>query len=248
MKKSPAFQFYAKDWLSSSTIALMPPEYEGAYIRLLAYCWDSGDCSLPDDDELLSRLSRLFEGWFKGGSTVVRKCFIPHPNRAGFLTNKRLLEEAQKQAAWREKSAKGGKKSSKQGIKKQKDYKGGSRVVEECLQPNGNIASSFASSFTEKREREDNTQGDGNEVRKKASRLTLDAPPPEWIDFCKQQRPDLNPQIVFEMFADFWRAKPGKDGTKLDWFATWKNWVRREKANPSAVKPVFEPKTNKIVL
>ncbi len=30
-----------------------------------------------------------------------------------------------------------------------------------------------------------------------------------------------------EKFRDFWIAKPGKDGTKADWFATWRNWARR---------------------
>lgn len=28
-------------------------------------------------------------------------------------------------------------------------------------------------------------------------------------------------------FRDFWLGKPGKDGAKLDWQATWRNWVRR---------------------
>src|SRR5690242_15702982 len=27
-------------------------------------------------------------------------------------------------------------------------------------------------------------------------------------------------------FIDFWRAKPGKDGLKLDWPGTWRVWVR----------------------
>jgi uncharacterized protein YdaU (DUF1376 family) len=27
-------------------------------------------------------------------------------------------------------------------------------------------------------------------------------------------------------FADHWHAKTGKDGTKLDWLATWRNWCR----------------------
>ena len=31
-----------------------------------------------------------------------------------------------------------------------------------------------------------------------------------------------------ERFRDFWLAKPGKDGIKLDWQATWRNWVRAE--------------------
>lgn len=28
-------------------------------------------------------------------------------------------------------------------------------------------------------------------------------------------------------FCDYWRAKPGKDGLKLDWPATWRVWFRR---------------------
>lgn len=29
-----------------------------------------------------------------------------------------------------------------------------------------------------------------------------------------------------ERFCDHWRAKAGKDGRKLDWIATWRNWMR----------------------
>lgn len=31
-----------------------------------------------------------------------------------------------------------------------------------------------------------------------------------------------------DKFRDFWVAKPGKDGRKSDWEATWRNWIRRE--------------------
>ena len=30
-----------------------------------------------------------------------------------------------------------------------------------------------------------------------------------------------------EKFRDFWIAKPGTGGVKLDWDATWRNWIRR---------------------
>ncbi|MDI6838012.1 MAG: hypothetical protein QMD99_20175 [Rhizobiaceae bacterium] len=29
-----------------------------------------------------------------------------------------------------------------------------------------------------------------------------------------------------EKFRDYWISKPGKEATKLDWFATWRNWIR----------------------
>jgi len=50
----------------------------------------------------------------------------------------------------------------------------------------------------------------------------------EWKDFCQQDRPDLNPSKVFESFKDYWIAKAGQQGVKLDWFATWRNWVRSQ--------------------
>ena len=52
----------------------------------------------------------------------------------------------------------------------------------------------------------------------------------EWEDFCRQERPDLNPQKVFAEFKDYWTALPVGKGTKLDWSATWRNWVRRQTA------------------
>lgn len=34
-------------------------------------------------------------------------------------------------------------------------------------------------------------------------------------------------------FRDYWRAKSGKDATKLDWIATWRNWMRRAAESPN---------------
>jgi len=50
----------------------------------------------------------------------------------------------------------------------------------------------------------------------------------EWIDFCRQHRPELDPQETFEGFRDYWIAQPGQKGVKTDWTATWRNWVRRQ--------------------
>jgi uncharacterized protein YdaU (DUF1376 family) len=151
MASRPSFQFYPNDWLSSPKIALMAPEYEGAYIRLLSYCWADPHCGLPDDDEVLARLSRLGEGWLKGGSQMVRPCFIPHPNQPGMITNARLLQEREKQDAWREKSRKGGQKSAETRRKKaeKRKGKGGSRMVSTKKEPQGNSSSSSSSSSSD---------------------------------------------------------------------------------------------------
>ncbi len=67
---------------------------------------------------------------------------------------------------------------------------------------------------------------------KRASRFALSQLPEDWAVFCTTERPDLDPQATFARFSDFWRAKAGKDGRKLDWTATWRNWCRSERAPP----------------
>lgn len=67
-------------------------------------------------------------------------------------------------------------------------------------------------------------------VNTRATRFSLDELPREWAEFCLDERADVDPLAVFARFKDHWVAKPGKDGTKLDWTATWRNWVRNEKS------------------
>lgn len=54
--------------------------------------------------------------------------------------------------------------------------------------------------------------------------------PEDWKTWAEQQRPDLDVVAVADEFRDFWVAKPGKDGRKADWQATWRNWIRNQRA------------------
>jgi uncharacterized protein YdaU (DUF1376 family) len=64
-----------------------------------------------------------------------------------------------------------------------------------------------------------------------ATRLPADwKPSEEEIDYCKTQRPDLILEKVVENFSDYWHAKGGASARKVDWSATWRSWVRNEKA------------------
>jgi uncharacterized protein YdaU (DUF1376 family) len=78
---------------------------------------------------------------------------------------------------------------------------------------------------------------------KRGSRLALDfCLTKEWEQFCVEQRPELNPAKTFEQFKDYWVSQP--KGTKLDWFATWRNWVRSThapKQNPYDIVRVTVP-------
>lgn len=38
----------------------------------------------------------------------------------------------------------------------------------------------------------------------------------------------IDPKVTWDKFRDYWRAKPGAAGRKIDWQATWRNWCRTE--------------------
>lgn len=66
----------------------------------------------------------------------------------------------------------------------------------------------------------------------KGTRFGLEEIPRAWglwaSEFCETNALDLDIHAQFAKFADYWRAKPGKDASKSDWLATWRNWWRRE--------------------
>ena len=70
--------------------------------------------------------------------------------------------------------------------------------------------------------------------KSRATRLQQDWKPDErMLAFCESERPDLNPQQVSDSFRDYWIAQPGSKGRKVDWEATWRNWVRNQRQGTS---------------
>lgn len=81
----------------------MSLEEEGAYVRLLCYCWLHG--SVPADPAMLSRL--VGKQCSSQALTTVIGMFKQRGDR---LVHDRLETEREKQTAWREKSSLGGKR------------------------------------------------------------------------------------------------------------------------------------------
>lgn len=45
-------------------------------------------------------------------------------------------------------------------------------------------------------------------------------------DWFRENCPHVDARVEHAKFLDHWRGKAGKDGCKLDWPATWRNWMR----------------------
>ncbi|NKN33966.1 hypothetical protein [Marichromatium bheemlicum] len=63
----------------------------------------------------------------------------------------------------------------------------------------------------------------------RGTRLSLAELPAAWRNWAARERPDLDLDLTWAVFVDYWRAQPGRQGVRLDWLRTWRNWVRRER-------------------
>ena len=103
-RQSPSFQFYARDWLASSSVRRMTLAERGAYIDLLAYAWQDG--GLPDDDAEIARLLQVSLRVWRTLAPRVRSRFQVQDGR---LINARLEGVRAEQAAYRERRANSGR-------------------------------------------------------------------------------------------------------------------------------------------
>lgn len=56
-------------------------------------------------------------------------------------------------------------------------------------------------------------------------------PTPELRAAMTSECPDVDLALEHRKFTDHWKSQPGTKGTKLDWDATWRNWIRRSSKN-----------------
>lgn len=76
--------------------------------------------------------------------------------------------------------------------------------------------------------------------RKRGRRLSEKTLPESWRAWAKTERPDVDPDRAWPAFCDYWAGRAGKEGVKLDWEATWRNWIRKERPTPGH-KPEAPP-------
>jgi len=74
----------------------------------------------------------------------------------------------------------------------------------------------------------DKSVGEG--AAKRGTRLPPDfAMPEDWIAWAVGEGvARATADFEAAKFVDYWSAKSGREATKVDWLATWRNWIRRD--------------------
>lgn len=109
--KSPAFQFYPKDFLTDENVRVMSLQERGAYITLICLCWLEG--TLPRDQGRLSRLCGVPLTTFRKLWPALDICFRAHPELADRLIHPRLERERQTQTVFRRRQSDNGKRGGR---------------------------------------------------------------------------------------------------------------------------------------
>jgi uncharacterized protein YdaU (DUF1376 family) len=107
MTSPPAFQWYAKDWLSECASLGLSQEEKAAYADIKSVCWLEG--SIPVEPAKLARILRVTPKQAADVWEAVKSRFEVTNGHAVHLG---LEDQRAHQAAWREKSSRGGKTSA----------------------------------------------------------------------------------------------------------------------------------------
>lgn len=107
-EKTPAFQFYPKDFLCDEAVRLMSHTERGIYITLICLCWLEG--SLPKEPAQLAKMVSIpVPRFLKLWNGPIATCF---QERDGRLVQRRLEKERAKQEEYRANQAAKGRQSA----------------------------------------------------------------------------------------------------------------------------------------
>jgi uncharacterized protein YdaU (DUF1376 family) len=210
------FPFYPADYEADTPHLTL--EEDGVYNRLLRLCWLTPGCSLPDDRAWLMRRLRVdAETYDRVVAVVVAEFF---KRRRGRIYSPRLSAIFEETSAAHNRRVKAGQKGGR---------------PRKSLE-NNETGQSNAKAMPKQPEPEPEPKREDTSVsslpRKRASRLSQDwALPLDWGEWAISEgwsEPVI--RLEADKFRDYWISKSGRDGTKADWQATWRNWMRNSKS------------------
>ena len=225
----PYFAMYPTDYEAKTSHLSL--EEDGAYNRLLRLMWMTPGCSLPDDPAWIARRMRIDAGAF---DRVVAPLIAEFMKRiGGRVISPRLREEYEKADETYKLRSLAGKKGGRPKVidNKANDTKAGlSRAKAGPKQPEP--------------EPEEEREAIASPKKTRGSRISATwFLPKDWgVWATGEGMDDLSVRREADRFADYWRGVAGAKGVKLDWQATWRNWVRKSLADGRTARPRSDPR------
>lgn len=141
--KSPAFQFYPADYLADENVDAMTLMQQGAYMRLICHAWRGTTVGrLLNDPQRLSTLAHMtLSEWDENKGPILRAFRIDDD---GYITQKRLVIEWEKQQVRWLQTVAAGKRSGE--ARRERPFNDRSTTVERTANPSSSSSSSSSTS------------------------------------------------------------------------------------------------------
>jgi uncharacterized protein YdaU (DUF1376 family) len=224
MSERPFMQLYVSDFIGDTLH--LSTEQIGAYMLMLMAMWNAGG-KLPSDEAKLARVARMSVKKWRAISDDLM-AFFDASN--GFISHNRLTKELQKSESKSQSRASAGAEGGRAKALKDKE----ARLANATYEPQ-HLPDTITRDTSSLR-----SEDAPAPKKQKASRLPQDwSLPRAWGQWAVSEGyPEQTIRLEAAKFKDFWIAKSGKDATKLDWFATWRNWIRNcSKSQPGHGPP-----------
>jgi uncharacterized protein YdaU (DUF1376 family) len=212
MTTTPFMQLYVGDYLSDTLH--LTTEQHGAYMLLLMTMWRAG-AELPNDPAKLARICRVSPKRWPSVWAEIEGFFTVD---GGVIRNARLTKEHQKAVSISQERKTAGKKGGE--AKALKDKEAALANAKAGLQ------------HSQKSEPYKEDTDVSSLPRKRATRLSPEwFLPSDWGDWAISEGwPESVIRAEAAKFKDYWTSKAGRDAAKMDWGATFRNWMRNCKA------------------
>lgn len=205
-EKRPAFQWYPKDILTDENVLPMTLEEEGAYRRLIDFCWLHG--SLPNNVAKLAPMCKIDGSRMALLWPAIEPCFRTDPNDFNRLIHPRLERERRKQDDYRKDKSRAGKAGAK--ARWEKEQNGTPTFLP--MAKHGSSSSSASSTAVKE------------SVGKKKKVALPDTWKPSTAHREMADSEGVNLGRETERFRDHAKAN-GR--VQLDWDSSFRNWLRK---------------------
>jgi hypothetical protein len=224
--KRPAFQFYPADWRKDPALSACSLAARGLWIELMCIAHEGGTygvLSINGKPMAPAQIARMVG---ESPAAVVKllaeleDAGVFSRDEQGCIYSRRMVKDEHVRNVRADAGRLGGNPNLLKQKVKQTDN----------LEPPPSSSSSSSSSNNE------DTAPSAKSPRGTALPKDWELPG-DWRTWAEGARPDVDVLTVADSFRDYWVAKPGKDGRKADWLATWRNWVRNQRSSGNSARP-----------
>lgn len=250
MSAMPWAKFFWDDWESDEALKMCSPGAQALWMRMLCVCAKADGFLMIAGQKLGADDMARLTGWptadVQKWWDELKRWGVYSVEGRGKVFSRRLVRDAKRSRTARENGKNGGNPS----LRKDRDNPGwdNPRITDSPTQPlsltGAHTPATQKPEARVQKDREerpeiDQPQLNGVAVLCRAARL-----PPDWrVDpegrTYAAAEGFADPEIdrMGQDFRDYWTAKAGKDGAKLDWQATWRRWVRTQRDRRPTAAP-----------